>query len=133
MDICHTQHVVRVSNWERSNKFYTRVLGAELIVGETYWAYRFGKQQVNCTQVESATASRQIELCFVWPTTIENAVAHLERNGVRVERGPRLRFGAQGIGRSICFRDPDGALLELISYETRGAPSLPPNMRMAFG
>jgi catechol 2,3-dioxygenase-like lactoylglutathione lyase family enzyme len=33
-----------------------------------------------------------------------------------VELGPALRSGAQGAGRSVYFRDPDGSLLEFISY-----------------
>ncbi len=41
---------------------------------------------------------------------------HLERNGVEVELGPVERFGARGAGTSVYFRDPDGSLLEFISY-----------------
>jgi catechol 2,3-dioxygenase-like lactoylglutathione lyase family enzyme len=43
-------------------------------------------------------------------------MAHLERLGVEVELGPVERFGAQGPGKSVYFRDSDGSLLELISY-----------------
>ena len=32
------------------------------------------------------------------------------------ERGPMRRFGAKGHGTSVYFRDPDGSLLEFISY-----------------
>jgi catechol 2,3-dioxygenase-like lactoylglutathione lyase family enzyme len=35
---------------------------------------------------------------------------------VPVELGPIERFGARGMGRSVYFRDPDGSLLEFISY-----------------
>jgi catechol 2,3-dioxygenase-like lactoylglutathione lyase family enzyme len=56
------------------------------------------------------------DLCFVWDGDVESARAHLERNGVEVELGPVERTGAQGTGRSLYFRDPDGSLLELISY-----------------
>jgi catechol 2,3-dioxygenase-like lactoylglutathione lyase family enzyme len=35
---------------------------------------------------------------------------------VEVEVGPVNRFGARGEGVSVYFRDPDGSLLELISY-----------------
>jgi catechol 2,3-dioxygenase-like lactoylglutathione lyase family enzyme len=34
-----------------------------------------------------------------------------------VEEGPVERQGARGRGRSVYFRDPDGSLLELITYE----------------
>jgi catechol 2,3-dioxygenase-like lactoylglutathione lyase family enzyme len=46
----------------------------------------------------------------------EEAAAHLAAHGVEVEEGPVERQGALGRGRSVYFRDPDGTLLELISY-----------------
>ncbi len=68
--------VIHVSDWERSNAFYSDVLGAELVErGAGTWAYRFGTEQ-----------------------------------------GPVSRHGAKGRGRSVYFRDPDGSLLEFISY-----------------
>jgi catechol 2,3-dioxygenase-like lactoylglutathione lyase family enzyme len=30
------------------------------------------------------------------------------------------RFGAKGTGTSVYFRDPDGSLLEFISYQHKG-------------
>ena len=45
-----------------------------------------------------------------------SAVAHLQSRGVDVEEGPVARDGARGSGTSVYFRDPDGSLLELISY-----------------
>jgi len=44
------------------------------------------------------------------------ARVHLEECGVEVEEGPVTRVGARGPGTSLYFRDPDGSLLELISY-----------------
>jgi catechol 2,3-dioxygenase-like lactoylglutathione lyase family enzyme len=41
---------------------------------------------------------------------------HLERCGVPIELGPTRRHGARGAGTSVYFRDPDGSLLEFISY-----------------
>jgi catechol 2,3-dioxygenase-like lactoylglutathione lyase family enzyme len=58
------------------------------------------------------------DLCFVWPGGIDEAVAHLECHGVEVETGPVSRLGAGGEGTSVYFRDPDGGLLELISYSS---------------
>ena len=43
-------------------------------------------------------------------------MAHLASQGVEVEEGPVERNGAAGRGRSVYFRDPDGSLLEFISY-----------------
>ena len=58
------------------------------------------------------------DLCFEWPGPIEGALAHLERHGIPVEIGPGMRTGARGAGISVYFRDPDGSLMELISYAT---------------
>jgi catechol 2,3-dioxygenase-like lactoylglutathione lyase family enzyme len=56
------------------------------------------------------------DLCLMWDGPIEDAAAHLERHGLEIEEGPVDRNGARGPGRSVYFRDPDGSLLEFISY-----------------
>jgi catechol 2,3-dioxygenase-like lactoylglutathione lyase family enzyme len=35
---------------------------------------------------------------------------------VAIEAGPMQRFGARGSGTSVYFRDPDGSLMEFITY-----------------
>ncbi len=40
----------------------------------------------------------------------------LRREGVAIELGPIARYGAKGDGTSVYFRDPDGSLMEFISY-----------------
>ncbi len=44
------------------------------------------------------------------------AKAHLQAHGVAIELGPVERHAARGKGTSLYFRDPDGSLLEFISY-----------------
>jgi catechol 2,3-dioxygenase-like lactoylglutathione lyase family enzyme len=117
--------VIAVSNWERSNPFYRDVLGAELVPRGAGYAYRFGDVQLNVhgPGVSASPVARipvapgGSDLCFVWRGPIESAVAHLERLGVAIETGPAARGGAGGDGTSGYFRDPDGTLLELISYD----------------
>lgn len=117
--------VIHVSNWERSNAFYRDVLGAEVVERGAGFAYRFGEQQLNChgPGVEPEPVSRvpgepgNSDLCFVWPGISAEAIAHLERLEVDIEQGPVARSGARGPGASVYFRDPDGSLLELISYD----------------
>jgi catechol 2,3-dioxygenase-like lactoylglutathione lyase family enzyme len=116
--------VIHVSDWDRSNAFYRDVLGAELVQRPVGWAYRFGDTQLNLhgPGFKPAEVARlpvqpgNSDLCFEWNGPIAEAIAHLERRGVAVERGPMQRFGAKGDGTSVYFRDPDGSLLEFISY-----------------
>ena len=56
------------------------------------------------------------DLCFEWMGSIADAIAHLERCGVGIVSGPLRRFGAKGAGTSVYFRDPDGSLMEFMSY-----------------
>jgi catechol 2,3-dioxygenase-like lactoylglutathione lyase family enzyme len=119
--------VVAVSDWERSNAFYRDVLGAELVPRGDGWAYRFGEQQLNLhgpglephPVAAEPVRPGNSDLCFVWDGAVDAALAHLREHGVEVELGPVERHGAQGAGTSVYFRDPDGSLLELISYESR--------------
>jgi catechol 2,3-dioxygenase-like lactoylglutathione lyase family enzyme len=122
----HLDHaVIAVSDWERSKAFYRDVLGAEVLeLDRTRLAFRFGEQQLNVHGPGSTPepvarvriAPGNADLCFTWPGTAQEATAHLEAHGVDVEVGPVERTGARGPGTSVYFRDPDGALLELIAY-----------------
>jgi catechol 2,3-dioxygenase-like lactoylglutathione lyase family enzyme len=115
-----------VSDWETSNRFYRDVLGAELIpMGGQRVAYRLGDTQLNVhgpgVDVSDNVARLPVrpggsDLCFAWPSSIDDAIAHLERHGIEIETGPVERIGAGGLGTSVYFRDPDGSLLEFISY-----------------
>jgi catechol 2,3-dioxygenase-like lactoylglutathione lyase family enzyme len=116
--------VIHVSDWERSNAFYSEVVGVEVIKRGSGYAYRLGDQQLNChgpgvvasPLARVAVAPGNSDICFVWPGPIEEARVHLEELGVPVEEGPVVRHGARGAGTSIYFRDPDGSLLEFLSY-----------------
>ena len=123
----HLDHcVIHVTDWARSNTFYQDVVGAEVIARGSGFAYRFGGVQLNChgpgVQAEPVAAQPVLpgnsDLCFRWSGTIEDAMAHLEAAGVPVELGPVERNGAAGAGLSVYFRDPDGSLLEFITYPT---------------
>jgi catechol 2,3-dioxygenase-like lactoylglutathione lyase family enzyme len=118
--------VIAVSDWQRSNEFYRRVVGVEVVeMAPGRWAYRVGRQQLNVhgpgVDVSDNVARLPVQpgnsdVCFLWRGEIDEAVAHLEEHGVAVETGPVERIGARGRGTSVYFRDPDGSLLEFISY-----------------
>ncbi|MBM4433717.1 MAG: VOC family virulence protein [Chloroflexi bacterium] len=118
--------VIAVSDPARSDAFYRDVLGAEIRdLPRGRKAYRFGEQQLN-VHLPGATPEPvarvritpgNSDLCFVWDGPIAGAIEHLRSNGVAIELGPVERTGARGDGTSVYFRDPDGSLLELISYD----------------
>lgn len=116
--------VIHVRDWASSNAFYRDVLGAEIVSAGKGFAYRFGPVQLNCHGPEAWGTPRakapvmpgNSDLCFEWHGTIAGAIEHLQRLGVAIELGPVERRGAKGTGSSIYFRDPDGSLMELISY-----------------
>ena len=116
--------VIAVTDWERSNAFYRDVLRAEVVERGAGYAYRFGAQQLNVhgpgvspdPVAADPVRPGNSDLCFHWHGEIEDAIEHLRSVGVPVELGPVERHGAQGGGTSVYFRDPDGSLLEFITY-----------------
>src|ERR1700758_4950292 len=99
MGVAGLDHVViAVTDYERSNRFYADVLGAEVIeISHGRYAYRLpGGQQLNVPGPGGSPVPRAArpvrpgnsDLCFVWDGTPEEAIAHLLGHGVEVELGP---------------------------------------------
>jgi catechol 2,3-dioxygenase-like lactoylglutathione lyase family enzyme len=116
--------VIHVSDWQKSNRFYADVLGAEIVPRQKGFAYKLGDFLLNChgpgvvpnLVARQPVAPGNSDLCFEWPDTMESALAHLATCAVAVERGPIATRGAKGEAVSVYFRDPDGSLLEFMVY-----------------
>jgi catechol 2,3-dioxygenase-like lactoylglutathione lyase family enzyme len=124
--------VIVVRDFEIALAFYTGALGCEPL-GVDDWrqgrrrfpSLRAGRTMISVHQagrpVGLDAASMQVgseDLCFEWSGPIDGAIERLRAHGVPIEVGPVKRFGARGReGTSVYFRDPDGNLLELMSYD----------------
>jgi catechol 2,3-dioxygenase-like lactoylglutathione lyase family enzyme len=117
-----------VSNLERSKKFYTEILGLELVraAGPHLVFLRSGKDSVVLAQTDDAAkpqdagagtgqGTSEVHHAFIVEhRDFEASVEELKLAGVNVfeqdERGPGSVFN----GRSAYFYDPDGNILEII-------------------
>jgi catechol 2,3-dioxygenase-like lactoylglutathione lyase family enzyme len=124
--------VIVVRDFESAIAFYLGALGCEPL-GVEEWregrrrfpSLRAGRTMINVHQagrpVGLDAVNMQVgseDLCFEWSGPIQGAVERLRTQGVAIEVGPVKRFGARGReGTSVYFRDPDGNLLELMSYD----------------
>jgi catechol 2,3-dioxygenase-like lactoylglutathione lyase family enzyme len=117
--------VLTVADIGQTVDFYVRVLGMEPVTfGGGRRALRFGCHKLNLHQ-----AGRELEpkarrptpgsadLCLVTTTPLDRVVDHLRTQGVPVEEGPVARTGATGPITSVYFRDPDGNLVEVSTYD----------------
>jgi catechol 2,3-dioxygenase-like lactoylglutathione lyase family enzyme len=61
------------------------------------------------------------DLCFVWSGTVEAAIVLIRAAGGEIVDGPVERVGGRdggsAHGQSVYTRDPDGNLVELITYD----------------
>lgn len=134
-------HLVLVAaDVEATLAFYRRVLGAE-VRDHAAWrdgrapypVLHFGDWKVNVHPaggdvelVARNPGPGTFDACLVWPGPITEAQEHLAANGVPLAFGPIRQEGARGEGASVYFRDPDGNLLELISYDAASVREAPP-------
>lgn len=117
--------VIHVSDWDVAKDFYVNVIGATAVPRGNGYAFRLGTQQLNChgpDQIGHPVAKTPVmpgnsDICFRWDGPIDEAIAHLKKHEIEIELGPVEREGARDKGQSVYFRDPDGSLMEFISYD----------------
>lgn len=117
--------VLTVADIDQTTDFYVRVLGMEPVTfGTGRRALRFGRHKLNLHQAghELEPKARRptpgsADLCLVTTTPLDRVLGHLRAHGVPVEEGPVPRTGATGPITSVYFRDPDGNLVEVSTYD----------------
>lgn len=117
--------VLTVSDIERTQKFYAKVLGMavqhfDAADGTVRTALTFGAQKINLHQAGAEFDPKAVapkpgsaDLCFLSETLLADWQTHLVSCNVDVIDGPIARTGATGPILSIYIRDPDGNLLEI--------------------
>jgi catechol 2,3-dioxygenase-like lactoylglutathione lyase family enzyme len=117
--------VLTVADLDQTMDFYVRVLGMEPVTfGAGRRALRFGRHKLNLHQAGRELEPRarrptpgSADLCLVTRTPLDRVLGHLRAHGVPVEEGPVPRTGATGPITSVYFRDPDGNLVEVSTYD----------------
>jgi catechol 2,3-dioxygenase-like lactoylglutathione lyase family enzyme len=125
MRIARLDHfVLTVRDIDATCAFYERVLGMEVRwFGDGRTALHFGRQKINLHKAgaefepkAAAPTPGSGDLCLILDGALEDALEHLEREGIDIIEGPVERIGAEGTIRSVYFRDPDGNLIEISEY-----------------
>ncbi|QEL57173.1 VOC family protein [Chromobacterium paludis] len=120
--ISHLDHIVlTVRDIEAAAAFYQRALKLEAVTfGNGRRALRFGNQKINLQTLGQETRNHAAigcgDLCLIASAPLPEVIEHLKREGVAIVEGPVTRSGAMGPITSVYFKDPDGNLVEVSSY-----------------
>lgn len=125
MKIKNLDHLVlTVNDIEETCKFYTEILGMEVVVfGNSRKALKFGNQKINLHQrgnefepkADSPTVG-SADLCFIVETPIDAVVKELKDKNINIIDGIVERTGANGKICSVYIRDNSNNLIELSNY-----------------
>jgi catechol 2,3-dioxygenase-like lactoylglutathione lyase family enzyme len=124
-------HVALPMQDTQATVLFYRALGLEVRESDFLVQVYIGNQMINFHRPEvwgrnfslRAPAARPPcgDLCFVWNGSADALQSLLGRAGAQVEEGPVERTGGrQAVGTSVYVRDPDGNLLEFLSYVEGG-------------
>ena len=124
--------VLNCRNVEATADWFERALGLqrEVFGLDHRIALKFGTQKINLRPIGAEnwiTGNNQeaggADICFITEDGIKSARSRLEEAGVKIILGPIARTGSMGPMTSIYFRDPEGSLLEIASYDLADALS----------
>jgi catechol 2,3-dioxygenase-like lactoylglutathione lyase family enzyme len=125
MEIERLDHLVlTVKSIEKTCKFYSTVLGMEIInFAENRKALRFGNQKINLHEAGKEFEPRagnptpgSADLCFITENEMEKVIKQIKALDLQIIEGPVERTGALGRINSIYIRDPDNNLIEISNY-----------------
>jgi catechol 2,3-dioxygenase-like lactoylglutathione lyase family enzyme len=125
-------HVALPLQDPQAMKAFYRALGLEVKENEFLVQVYIGNQMINFHRPEvwqrkfalraPAATPPCGDLCFVWSGSADALARLLHEAGADVEEGPVEREGGrQSVGSSVYVRDPDGNLLEFLTYLEDGA------------
>ena len=126
MKIKNIDHLVlTVSDINKTIQFYTRILGMQSeTFGNGRIALKFGQQKINLhlyghefEPKANQSSPGSADLCFIIDNDLAQTMAEVKNNGIEILEGPVQRTGASGAISSFYFRDPDGNLIEIASYQ----------------
>jgi catechol 2,3-dioxygenase-like lactoylglutathione lyase family enzyme len=117
--------VLTVRDIDATCAFYAQVLGMHITrFGGGRKALSFGAQKINLHQYGQEFEPKakkptpgSADLCFVAAVPLSQVIEHLGVCGVEMLEGPVARTGAAGPIMSVYFRDPDGNLIEVSTYD----------------
>ena len=122
LQISAIDHIVlTVRSIARSITFYESVLGMTTVEFKPRrFALHFGQQKINLHElgtvvdpnVRHATPG-SADVCFRTETPLDDAIVHLQTQGVALVQGPVQATGAGALLRSVYFYDPDENLIEI--------------------
>lgn len=94
-----------------------------VVFGSGRRALAFGSQKINLHPASSPIQPHactptpgSADLCFIAGVSLDEVIAHFEREGIRIIEGPVQRTGARGEIDSVYIEDPDGNLIEVSTY-----------------
>lgn len=105
-----------VADREASVRFYSRLLGLEVVQSENALYCRLGAGRIRLVTERSGLVGGAGDFCMVTDTNIEAVYRELEGAPLVPGVGIVVRHGALGPMRSIYLRDPEGNLVEIAEY-----------------